>query len=154
MSATREEIEKIVAYAEKVKITAGWNPEEFNTVLFKHDPPLPNELSDDTKELIEFCFTFYQRAVFTGELEMNYPKPANLKSDNILEDLNMGLEHYRDHLIFEVKKALGLIEPQFEPGTESDPEPELTKKHRGKAATSLYTKAMLQFKTEQKKTKK
>jgi len=148
MSESREETELILAYAEKVKITASWNPEEFDTVLFKKDPPVPEEFSNDTKELIEFCFAFYQRAVFTGELEMNFPKPAELKSNDIIKDLNLELEHYRDHFIYEVKRALGLTEQHVEPVPETEQKPRRTK------ATSPYAKAMLQFRKEQKKTTK
>jgi hypothetical protein len=147
MEYPKEDVDSAVKYAESVKITVEVSPDDEQSFVFNLDPPIPESINEEVRELVELCLNFYQRIVFTGGYEVDEPKPADKTADNVLDDVNISLEHYKGFFIYEVQKALGLIEPEKVVRPIEDEE-------EIKPKVSRYAEAMMGHRTQLRNKKK
>lgn len=147
MEYPKEDVDSAVKYAETVKIMAVVSPDDEQSFIFEYEPEIPETLDDEVRELIKLCLNFYQRIVFTGGYEVDEPKPADKRSNNVLDDVNLSLEFYKGYFVYEVQKALGLIEPEVVVRPIEDDED-------FKPKVSKYAQAMMAYKKEQRTKKK
>lgn len=133
MSYSQPELDIALKYVKTVKVIAEFDPHDKKIIQFHRDPSIPESLSKEVIELIECCFQFFQRTVFTGEYDLFEENQPKLDFKDIIEELNFKLDHHKDNFIYEVKKSLGLIEEKIE--TQPDQ----------KIKISRYAQAMLNY---------
>ena len=108
MTLTREELEKSIFYAERLKITASFDPSDPRLVQFQWSEPIPSGLGEEAFKLLELSIQYYQRTVFTGEYLIEDPNPPVHKTGERIEDINFYLDYYKSRLISEINKAFDL----------------------------------------------
>ena len=108
MNVTQEDIDIVIDYVNKLKITASIDDNDTRLVQFHWSDPLPSGIDDEAKDLLEISVQYYQRSVFTGEYLMEDDNPPVRKSGNTIDDINFYLKYYTFKLIEELKKAFDL----------------------------------------------
>lgn len=126
MAYSSKELELALDYAETAVFQAYLNPEDKGQVLFERTP-LPEGISEELAEEIEFVADYYQRQIFAGDLDPEEPEPGWPEFEDVIAEINFKLKRFQSEFALEVRKSLGI------------------EKHR---QINPYARVMLEFQAE------
>ena len=108
MEYDQTQIRLALQYAEAAAFTADLDPA--TGLLRFHRSPLPEGLSRELAEEVEFVADYFQRQIFQGDLD---PEPDEVppgwpEFENALAEINYKLERFKPEFLLELKKTLGV----------------------------------------------
>ncbi|MBU2512920.1 hypothetical protein KJ966_16400 [bacterium] len=110
MSYSQKDVERSLAFAERVRLTATLDTADNRSILFHQSEEIPKDLNEEVRILLDIAVKYYQRSIFTGEYLMEDDDPPVRRTGEPIDDINFFLGYYKTKLIEELKKAFDLDE--------------------------------------------